>query len=182
MNEIINGDIILGKAKMSDLESIYNNYWSDAETAKYMLWKVCDSVDEAKERLEKSIQFQSKGPSFFVYLKGVAIGMAGLKEIQDGVYEDCGIGIGSKFVGKGIGTKIISMLLDYAFNDLKAEKVVTSADELNSASNNLQIKMGLKFTHKENQVRKRDGQKYVANYYEITKDDYFKLVNKNQIN
>lgn len=37
-------DLILGKAKMQDLESIFNNYWRHAETAKYMFWSPCKKI------------------------------------------------------------------------------------------------------------------------------------------
>jgi hypothetical protein len=32
-----------------------------------------------------------------------------MKEIEDGVYEDNGIGIGTKFVGRGYGNLIIAL-------------------------------------------------------------------------
>ena len=76
-------NLILAKAKMEDLHSIYNNYWSEEDTAKYMLWNPCKSIEEAKERLIKVIEFQKDKAAYFVYEKasGNAIGMAAMIEI-----------------------------------------------------------------------------------------------------
>ena len=51
-------DLILRKAQMDDLEAIYKNFWSSKETAKYMLWKPCENLEEARERLEKVVLAQ----------------------------------------------------------------------------------------------------------------------------
>lgn len=86
-------DLILAKAKIKDLENIYNNYWNQEETSKFMLWTPCQNLDEAKERLEKIIEFQKTKPlAFFVYEKKSmqAIGMAAMMEISPNVYEDGG--------------------------------------------------------------------------------------------
>ena len=41
----LNVDDFLSKAKLQDLDSIYNNYWKHEETAKFMLWTPCKSID-----------------------------------------------------------------------------------------------------------------------------------------
>ena len=86
-------DLILAKAKLEDLNNIYNNFWSQKDTAKYMLWKPCENLQEAKESLEKIIKFQKDKAAYFVYDKKTmqAIGIAGMQEIEPGVFEDCGI-------------------------------------------------------------------------------------------
>ena len=43
-------DLILRKAEMSDLNAIYKNFWSSKETAKYMTWKPCENIEEAKKK------------------------------------------------------------------------------------------------------------------------------------
>ena len=98
-------DLILGKSKQEDLESIFNNYWISETSAKYMLWVPQKNLQEAQDRLDRTIKFQKDHLAFMVYLKqtGEAIGQVGFFEKEPKVFEDMGIGIGEKFVGKGYG-------------------------------------------------------------------------------
>lgn len=164
-------DLILGKAKPSDLESIYKNFWSQEDTARYMLWTPCKTIEEAKARLERSIEVQKGHLRFFVYEKktGQAIGVAGMEEIEPDVFEDGGIGIGRDFVGKGYGKQILKALIDYCFDELGAKKIVCSCDSRNIPSAKLQQSCGMKYSHSENKVKKRDGEKFVADFYVIEK-------------
>ena len=49
--------LILRKAKLKDLDSMWNNIWQDKELAKFMLWKPVENIEEAKIRLEKTIEY-----------------------------------------------------------------------------------------------------------------------------
>ena len=173
-------DLILSKAKLRDLDSIYNNYWKHAETAKFMLWTPCKSIDEARYRLHKVIEFQKDKCAYFVYEKksGNAIGMAAMIEISPKVYEDGGIGIGKNFVGKGYGKQILNALIDYTFNKLNADKIICSCHTDNLPSANLQKSCGLTYTHSEMVTRKKDNLTYKSDYYEITKDQYLTYYKK----
>ena len=168
-------DLILDNAKLEDLNDIYNNYWKYEETAKYMLWLPCKNLQEAKNRLLEIIEYQKTNLSFFVYEKTTkkAIGMAGMAEIMPNVYEDCSIGVGVDFVGKGYGKQILNAFLNYLFNVKNAQKVMCSCDRENIASAKMQQSCGLKYSHTEIFTRKKNNQEYVCDYYEITRNDYF---------
>ena len=68
-NQLETKDLILGKAKLDDLENIFNNYWCQEETAKYMLWPTQKNLIEAKDRLIRTINFQKEHLAFFIYEK-----------------------------------------------------------------------------------------------------------------
>jgi hypothetical protein len=53
-------DLVLKKASMHDVNDMYNNIWSEDETAKYMLWIPIKSIDVAKDRMAKTIEFQNQ--------------------------------------------------------------------------------------------------------------------------
>ena len=114
-------DLILAKAKQEDLLSIYNNYWCNSNSAKYMLWTPQKNLEEAQVRLDKTIAFQKDHFAFFVYEKqtGEAIGQAAMFELENGVWEDGGIGIGEKFVGKGYGKQILNCFIEYLFENAR---------------------------------------------------------------
>lgn len=162
-------DLVLAKAKMSDAEALLENYWKEETTARYMLHIPLKTIEEAKERLEKVIEFQKDHMAYLVYEKETKepIGMAAMKEIAPGVYEDGGVGIGSKYTGKGYGKQILNAFIDYIFKDLKAKKIICSCDSRNIPSAKLQQSCGLKYSHSEKAVRKRDGEEYISDYYEI---------------
>ena len=44
-------DLILAKAKIEDTDKIWHNYWSDLESAKFMLWKPTETKEEAIARM-----------------------------------------------------------------------------------------------------------------------------------
>ena len=68
--------LILDKAKFSDWKDMYNHVWSQEESARYMLWNVTTNEEDAKVRMNKSIEFQKNHDTYLVYEKssGKAIG------------------------------------------------------------------------------------------------------------
>ena len=167
-------DLILGKAKQEDLESVFNNYWSSEKTSKFMLWLPQKNLQEAQERLNKTIEFQKDHLAFFVYEKstGEVIGQAAMIEIEPDIYEDGGVGMGEKFVGKGYGKQILKCFIDYLFGELNAKKIICSCHTDNIPSAKLQQSCGLKYERSEMYTRKKDGLTYKADYYTMTKQDW----------
>ena len=110
-------DLVLKKSEYDDWEALFKNIWSKSESAKYMLWTVIKTEDEAKERMRKGIKYQEQEKyALIVYLKETmeAIGWATMHEIEPGIYEEDGIAIGPAFVGKGFGKQILKALCDEA--------------------------------------------------------------------
>lgn len=172
-------DLILGKAKQEDLNSIYNNYWCSESSAKYMLWTPQKNLAEAQERLDKTIFYQKDHLAFFIYEKvsGEAIGQAAMKEIEEGIWEDAGVGMGEKFVGKGYGKQVLNCLLNYLFSEMNALKVICSCHIDNIPSKKLQQSCGMKFSHTEEYTRKKDNLTYTAEYYAIDRNAWKNLQN-----
>ena len=173
-------DLILGKSKQEDLESIFNNYWISETSAKYMLWVPQKNLQEAQDRLDRTIKFQKDYLAFMVYLKqtGEAIGQVGFFEKEPKVFEDMGIGIGEKFVGKGYGKQILTAMIDYMFENLDAEKVLCTCHTDNIASAKMQQSCGLKYTHSEPFTREKDNLTYKSDCYQITREDWLMRKNK----
>ena len=134
-----------------------------------MLWEVTRSEKDALERLKKTMVFQKYNKyAFFIYEKssGKAIGFAGMKEIEKGVYEDTGIAFGPDFFGKGYGTQVLQALMEEAHAN-GAYKFVASCRKQNIASHKLQMRCGFSFSHEEERVDPRDGQPYVLVFNEF---------------
>jgi len=160
-------DLIIKQAEQKDWKDMYYNLWRHAESAKYMLWKVTTSEEEAQERMAKTIAFEETHPyAWLVYEKasGQAIGFAGMTEIEQGVYEDIGIALGPDFVGKGYGKQIVNAMVDFAKNKLGAKKMVLSYRSQNIASEKLQEACGFIYSHSEDREDPRTGESYVLKY------------------
>lgn len=169
-------DLLIRKALKSDAESLLNNYWSKPKTARLMLWKPIFEPEEAVERINKTIEFEKDKPCFVIEEKSSkqVIGMVGFIETEKDIYEDCGLGIGCDFVGKGYGTQTLKIMLEYLFEDCGAKKVLYTSMQQNIASISLQEKFGFKYIQSMQKIRSHDNFEYTINMYELTKEEYFK--------
>ncbi len=75
-----------------------------------------ETDEDAKDRMKRTIAFEEKPENkyaLFVYLKktGEAIGFAGMRELERGIYEETGIALGPEFVQKGYGRQILRHFL-----------------------------------------------------------------------
>jgi RimJ/RimL family protein N-acetyltransferase len=165
-------DLILKKAVIDDVNDMYNNIWSEEESAKYMLWTPTKSIEEAKERMLKTIEFQKDRIAYCVYEKhsGQAIGFAGMKEIDYRVYEDSGIGIGTKFIRRGYGKQILMALINYCLEDLGAIRIVCSCRTENIPSKKMQLSCGFQYSHSQAMIDKRNGLGYTLDFYELARN------------
>lgn len=162
-------DLILDKARFEDWEGIYRNVWSHPESARYMMWKVTESESDARIRIQKTIDFQKNHDTYLVYEKksGEPIGFAGVERIADHVYQDAGICLGPKYVGKGFGKQILLGLIAYCREKFNAEEFICSAREENRASNALVRSLGFTQISSEAKVDERDGHGYKLLWYSL---------------
>jgi Acetyltransferases, including N-acetylases of ribosomal proteins len=166
-------NLILSKASMNDVYDMYHNIWLQEETAKFMLWVPAKNIEEARDRMIKTIEYQKDRIAYLVYEKqsGQAIGFAGMTELEEKVYEDSGIAIGTKYVGCGYGKQILMALVDYCFEDLGADKIVCSCRSNNIASKKMQLSCGFQYSHSIDRIDKRDGLGYVLDFYELNRSE-----------
>ncbi|SFQ50488.1 Protein N-acetyltransferase, RimJ/RimL family [Lachnospiraceae bacterium XBB1006] len=160
-------DLWLKKGKMEDAEGIYKNLWRHAESARFMLWEPSHSVEEAKERMLRTIAFQKRSKyAFFIYEKksGEPIGFANMEQIGRGTYQERGVALGPKFVGKGYGKQVLSALVNAAFADGGKEFWAMHRQE-NIPSRKVQEACGFVFDHTSEELTDpRTGERYQLDY------------------
>lgn len=162
-------DLIIKKAEQKDWRDMYYNLWRHKESAKYMLWNVTTSEKDARARIERTIAYQTTCEcAWLVYEKksGQAIGFAGMEEIRPGVWEDTGIAIGPDFTNRGYGKQILNALVEYVREHKGAQKFVVSCRTANLASHKLQMSCGFQFSHTEERVDPRSGERYTLEFNE----------------
>lgn len=163
-------DIILGKAKYDDWESMYRNVWSRPEAAKNMAWKVTTDENDARERIQRTITWQENHDAWLIYEKnsGQAVGFAGVEEIRPHIYQDAGIALGPEYVGKGYGKQILKLLLEYCIS-LGGLEFYYSTRTGNSASQALALSCGFVYQCSEQKTDMRNGKTYGLDIYRYTK-------------
>ncbi len=169
-------DLFLRTAQFDDWKDMYRNVWSREETARYMLWQVTTSEEDAMERMLRTIQFQSEHTAWTVFEKksGQAIGFAGMLPAGDGIYEDCGVALGPEFVGQGYGKQILTALTDHAFEQLGAVAFVATCRTQNAASRGTILSCGFTFTHTEDRIDPRNDTPYVLEFYRLENEERVK--------
>ena len=116
--------------------------------------------------MKRTIAFEEKPENkyaLFVYLKktGEAIGFAGMRELEPGIYEETGIALGPEFVKKGYGRQILTALLEEA-GKLGAKEFHACNRIGNAASRVLQLSCGFVFDSlSEEKTDPRTGETYV---------------------
>ena len=164
--ELKRRNLALKKAEFEDWKTIYYNLWRHKESAKYMLWQPTETDEDAKDRMKRTIAFEEKPENkyaLFVYLKktGEAIGFAGMRELEPGIYEETGIALGPEFVQKGYGRQILTTLLEEA-GKLGAKEFHACNRIGNAASRVLQLSCGFVFDSlSEEKTDPRTGETYV---------------------
>lgn len=155
-------NLIMDKAKFSDWKDMYENVWSQPESAKYMAWNITANEEDAKTRIMKTIAFQKEHDTYLVYGKssGKAIGFAGVEKIEPHIYQEAGICLGPNYVGKGFGRQILQGLIQYCKEKFDAKEFLYSTREENKASNGLAMSFGFVMISSVPKIDSKDGHSY----------------------
>ena len=168
--------IVLRKAKPGDLEAIHENVFSDKELLATMFVKPSESLEETRERLPRTIEFQRDKLCYFIALKDTdeAIGLCGIMEESEGVWSESGLCIARKYQGRGYAAEMWKILLDYGFSECGAETFAYYCMDTNVKSKNLALKFGFRYDSTDTETRSYDGAVFNIERYLLKKEDYLK--------
>ena len=163
--------LVLRKAELEDLDTIYNTVWSKDSLAKYMLWEVTKDLESANIRMDKTINYQSRNFAYFIALKDSdkVIGFGGFKEIDRGLFEDAGLCIAEEYQGYGYAKEVVRKLVDIVFNKLDGKRFIYGCFRENEKSRNVCLGLGFKYLKSEDKVREYDQYKYISDLYYLDK-------------
>ena len=68
MERLETKNLVLRKATENDQEAIWKNIWQDEAIAKWMYWQPTKTYEEAVDRLERTIKYQSGNHACFVVI------------------------------------------------------------------------------------------------------------------
>lgn len=138
--------LILRPLSVDDAETIYKNWTSDPNVAKFMRWELHKNISETREWLsaeESCIESESVYNWGFVLKEtGELIGSGGLVFIEEkGMYE-LGYNVMKKYWGIGIATEASEKIIDYGINELKQRQFYCCHAKDNPASGKVMMKVG----------------------------------------
>ena len=171
---LVTNNLILRKARQADLEKIWSNIWRDEQIAEMMLWKPTQDINDAKIRLNRTIEFQSENYAYFICLKSndEPIGFAGVKEIKNGIYEETGICIAKRYQGRGYAKEVVGVLKKLIFEELSGNKFIYGCFSINEKSRKVCLSQGFKYLNSEETTREWDKKQFMVDYYYFDKDMY----------
>ena len=174
MERIETKNLVLRKATENDLEAIWKNIWQDESIARWMYWQPTKAYEDAVDRLQRTIRYQSENYAYFVCLKEIdeAIGFAGIKEVEPNVFEESGICVATKCQNLGYGTEILQALMKLAFEEFGGEKFIYACMHENERSRKVCQKFGFHYSHSQEEVRQWDGAQFVNDFYYLMREEY----------
>lgn len=106
-------DLILKSYEEKYVPDAHTNFFSQPETARFVLWKPTENVNEAKSRLERWSQNWSL---FFLIIEkssDICVGYICVDEIEKHIYGHLGICLGLDFKNKGYGSQALTALIEH---------------------------------------------------------------------
>ena len=161
--------LLLRKARAEDLDAIWRNIWRDLGVAATMLWTPTQTRAAARQRLERTMAYQAENYGYFVCRKDTdeAIGFAGIRETEPGVWDETGICVARAYQGRGYGKEILAALLELAFEKLGGKRFVYSCFRENERSAALCKHFGFALSHSTDITRERDGKTFLTDVYTL---------------
>ena len=154
--------------------------WGNEDVYKWMLFTPTKTIDDAKERIKRSIEFQKNNFAYFISLKdnNTPIGLCAIKEYEPNKYEESGICISTKYQGQGFGKEVVSLLLDIAFNKLNAKTFRYGYFIDNISSKKLALYFNFKYNETKEFIRPWDKEKKLIELCLLSREDYLKGAKK----
>ena len=141
--------LILRPLTVSDAGTVFTNWTSDPDVAKFMCWELHKRVSETQEWLaseEELIESDAVYNWGFVLKEtGELIGSGGLVYIESkGMYE-LGYNIMKKYWGQGLATEAAQKIINFGKNELKQKQFYCCHAKDNPASGKVMTKVGFQY-------------------------------------
>ena len=174
-HDLLKGEHIrLSKAKDEDFASMLKNVWGDEAVYRWMLYQPTLTEADAKERCQRSREYQKDHLAWFIALKSTdeAIGLCAIKEDRHGHFEESGICIGTAYQGRGYGKEILRLLLELAFEKLDAADFRYSYFQDNEKSRHLAEHFGFRYEKTYTLTRPWDGAVKTIDCCVLSREEY----------
>lgn len=173
--------LILRRFVINDIQDIYDNWASDAEVTKFLMWPTHRSTEDTRTFFSSLIEKYSQANlySWGIELKELGkvvgnISVVGLDEKVESVH--IGYCIGKPWWNKGITSEAFKAVIKYLMEEVKVNRIESRHDPKNPNSGKVMEKCGLKF---EGILKESDYNNQGicdAAWYALLKKEYFETV------
>lgn len=132
--------IVLRPLEISDAEALFAAH-GDAETHHYWSAPAHRDVAETRRNIEETLALSHARAWAITEAGGEALGRVGLFPVRDGVGE-LGIIMRRDATGRGLASKAIRLVEEYAFGELGLHRLAADVDPDNNASLSLFLRAG----------------------------------------
>ncbi len=169
--------LLLRRFELSDAEEMFENWANDSEVTKYLTWPAHQNITVTKSVLEDWVSQYDNNQYYQwgIELKedNQLIGSIGIVRLDNQIKSvHVGFCIGQKWWGKGIMSEALEKLMDYFFNEIKANRVDSRHDPRNIGSGKVMKNCGMLY---EGTVKQGDwNNQGICDYsiYGLTLEDY----------
>lgn len=173
--------LLLRKFKVEDAREMYENWASNPNVAKYVMWEAHKDIDETKKLLDEWVKLYDSNETYkwVVEIKNTKEIIGSIDVVSKKLlpYDVCEIGYcyGENFWNKGYASESLMAVIKYLFEICGAEVICAEHLSQNPNSGKVMKKCGLKY---EGTLRSRfvdsDGIRNDLLSYSITKQEYIK--------
>jgi len=171
--------LILRRFRLDDAEKVFNNWASDEEVTKYLVWPPHKDINVTKNVREQWIQNYVKNDFYqwAIELKEInePVGsISVVKQSDDLKMVHIGYCIGKKWWNKGITSEALSALIKFFFEEVGVNRIESRHDPNNPNSGKVMAKCGMKYEGLLRQADRNNQGIVDTVYYGILAEDYFK--------
>ena len=176
--ELETNRLILRRFTINDAERMFNNWASDDEVTKYLVWPSHCDIDVTKNVLEQWIQDYEKKDFYqwAIELKEInePIGTISVVKQWDEIkMVHIGYCIGKKWWNKGITSEALNAIIKFFFEEVGVNRIESRHDPNNQNSGKVMVKCGMKNEGLLRQADKSNQGIVDTAYYGILAEDYF---------
>ena len=162
----------LRKFKISDAESMFNNWTSDEDVTKYLTWYPHKDISVSKEFIKYLLETNKTDLAICIRETDEVIGsIANVKENSDFTVCTIGYCLSKRYWNQGVMTEVLDAYLDYLFNNQNYKVVEAEHMVENGASGAVMIKCGFRYNYTAETLDNKNGWINVK-HYSITKEEY----------
>ena len=142
--------LILRKFQISDAQNMFDNWASNPNVTKYLIWQPYKNVDDVKTYIQSCID-NYKNPDYYYWVieyreNRQAIGTISVVDFKDSI--NCaliGYCIGEDYWHKGITAEAFKRVIQFLFEKVGVNRIESTHDVNNPNSGKVMEKCGLKY-------------------------------------
>ena len=177
--------LVLRPFRESDAQMMFNNWASDEEVTRYLLWFTHQEVEETKDVVSAWVDLYGDRDYYHWALEHKVTGdllgsiilfdMGPFFPLSRRYKAEVGYCLGRKWWGHGLASEAVAAIFEFSFLELGLKRLVARHDHRNLASGRVMQKLQMSHTRfKKKAERGKDGKWIDCDFYRLDQKDYLK--------